>query len=83
MHPASGFSGFCPQAGAEVHPSAQEGDSAGHPTPARCTPYQPVHQEGKNRKTSRVLFCSDAVVDPAWGSRDLLPAAVEGHRLQG
>lgn len=59
MHPASSFCRFCPQAGAKVHPSAQEWDSAGHPTAAPCTPYQPIHQEGKNRKTFRVLFSSE------------------------
>lgn len=69
MHPASSFSRFCP--------SAQEWDSVGHPTAAPCTPYQPVPQGKKNRKTFKVLFGSDPVAQPAWSSRDLLPAAVE------
>lgn len=46
-------------------------------------PYRLADQEGKNKKTFGVLFCSDPVPYPAWGSRNLPPAAVEGHRRQG
>lgn len=45
--------------------------------------YQRAHQEGKNKKTFVVLLCSDPVPCSAWGSRDLPPAAMEGHRRQG
>lgn len=70
MHPASSSSRFCP--------SAQEWDSAGH---LLQHPAHPTSQERKDRKTLQVLFGSDPVAYPAWGSRHLLPAAVEG--LQG